>query len=272
MKFYSYIPAVPLSDFVALFWLYEGYVQPHARERVLPDGSVELVVRLAESESRVCEGEPGSDRTFRNGVLAGARSEFLVIDTASQAAVVGVHFKPGGAFPFLPMPASELHNAVVALDDLWGATAAELRERLLAAPTAAAKFRILEETLRRQARRPLARHRAVAYALDELQRKRHARSISDVTDATGLSARRFIQVFSDEVGLTPKLFCRVRRFQQVLELIHRADEIDWADAALSCGYFDQAHFIHDFQAFSGINPTTYLAHKTPHLNHVPLTD
>src|SRR5207237_7470149 len=140
------------------------------------------------------------------------------------------------------------------------------------ATTTDAKFHILEQTLLEQARRPLARHRAVAYALDELQRERHARSISDVTDETGLSARRFIQVFSEEVGLTPKLFCRVRRFQQVLSLIHTAAQVDWADVALRCGYFDQAHFIHDFQAFSGINPTTYLAHKTPHLNHVPLND
>ena len=272
MIFRSYIPAAPLSDFVALFWLYEGYVQPHARERVLPDGSVELVVSLVEVESRVYDGEPTSGRTFRNGVMAGARSESLVIDTASQASVMGVHFKPGGAYPFLPMPTSELHNAVVALDDLWGATAASLREHLLEATTTDAKFHILEQTLLEQARRPLARHRAVAYALDELQRERHARSISDVTDETGLSARRFIQVFSEEVGLTPKLFCRVRRFQQVLSLIHTAAQINWADVAVRCGYFDQAHFIHDFQAFSGINPTTYLAHKTPHLNHVPLND
>src|ERR1041384_7813909 len=153
MIFRSYIPAAPLSDFVALFWLYEGYVQPHARERVLPDGSVELVISLAETESRVYEGEPESGRTFRNGVMAGARSEFLVIDTASQASVVGVHFKPGGAFPFLPMPASELHNAVVALDDLWGACAASLRERLLAAATAEAKFQILEQPLHAHDRR-----------------------------------------------------------------------------------------------------------------------
>jgi AraC-like DNA-binding protein len=56
----------------------------------------------------------------------------------------------------------------------------------------------------------------------------------------------------------------------VLQVIHRGDDCDWADLAASCGYFDQAHFIHDFKAFSGINPTTYLAQKTEHLNHVPI--
>jgi AraC-like DNA-binding protein len=67
-----------------------------------------------------------------------------------------------------------------------------------------------------------------------------------------------------------EIVCRVRRFQRVLPLIQRGKEIDWAEIALSCGYFDQAHFNHDFRAFSGINPSTYLAVHTPHLNHVPL--
>jgi AraC-like DNA-binding protein len=94
--------------------------------------------------------------------------------------------------------------------------------------------------------------------------------ISDVSDRTGLSARRFIDVFRKEVGLTPKLFCRVRRFQRVLRHITAGQKVDWAEIALTCGYFDQAHFIHDFRAFSGINPSSYLADHTSHMNHVPM--
>ncbi len=89
-----------------------------------------------------------------------------------------------------------------------------------------------------------------------------------------MSDRRFIQLFSQHVGLTPKLFCRVQRFQQVLRNVFStagADSvIDWPQIALACGYFDQSHFIHDFRAFSGINPTTYVANKTQFQNHVAL--
>ena len=93
-----------------------------------------------------------------------------------------------------------------------------------------------------------------------------------MTERIGLSPRRFIQVFREEVGLTPKLFCRIRRFQEVLGLIGRGQHVEWAEVALACGYFDQAHFIHDFRAFSGLNPKAYLAHRGEHLNHVPLCD
>jgi AraC-like DNA-binding protein len=72
------------------------------------------------------------------------------------------------------------------------------------------------------------------------------------------------------VGLAPKVFCRVRRFQRVLRMLHKTTQVDWADVALECGYYDQAHFIHDFQSFCGLTPSAYLAAATPHLNHVPL--
>jgi AraC-like DNA-binding protein len=79
---------------------------------------------------------------------------------------------------------------------------------------------------------------------------------------TGLSERRFIEVFHEQVGLTPKAFCRVRRFQRVLKSVHGAREVDWAQVALDCGYYDQPHFIHDFRGFSGLTPAQYVARAT----------
>ncbi|MBC7930634.1 MAG: helix-turn-helix domain-containing protein [Rubrivivax sp.] len=268
----SYIPRPPLSDFVDLLWLYEGYAPPHAKERLLPGGTVELVISLREETMRVYDRRRHERfESFRGCLVMGPQSEFNVIDT-STLAVMGVHFKPGGAFPFFRVPACELQDETVQLDTLWGASASELRERLLEAATVEEKFRILEQALLGQATRPLARHQAVAFALRELRGGPQSRTVSNVTWETGLSARRFIQVFSEEVGLTPKLFSRVQRFQKVLSHIGTAQTIEWADVAVDYGYFDQSHFIHDFQSFAGINPSTYLAHRTEHLNHVPLYD
>jgi AraC-like DNA-binding protein len=107
----------------------------------------------------------------------------------------------------------------------------------------------------------------VRYALNEFGRTSHARSVAEVTECVGLSARRFIELFRNQVGLAPKVFCRIRRFQKVLRTVEKQGDVDWTAVALSCGYFDQAHFIHDFRAFSGINPSTYLRQRTSR-NHV----
>jgi AraC-like DNA-binding protein len=259
MNLITYIPQPPLTDFVDMFWLMDGPAPPHRRERLLPMPTAELIIDLRPTSGRLIP------------LLCGPHSESFVIDTAPQAAVMGVHFKPGGAFPFFKAPAGELHNIRLSLDTLWAGRATELRERLLEAPTLLARFQTLERFLLAEAVRPLAQHPAVDFALGAFQNAQPL-SVSAVVERTGWSQRRFIEVFRDEVGLTPKLFCRVVRFQQVVQKVHRQREVDWAGVAVDCGYYDQAHFIHDFQAFSGFSPKTYLRVHGAHLNHVPLAD
>lgn len=273
MLYRTYIPGPPLGRLVESLWLYEGDNLPHGKERVLPDGAMNLIINLREDKLRVyCRQDYGECQTFRGSLLSGAHSEFVVIDTACLETVMGVHFRPGGAFPFFRSPGNELRDTQVSLDALWGSRAAGLRDRLLEAKTAEEKFRILERTLLARAARPLMGHPAVGFALRELQCVPHTRTISEVRRQIGLSPRRFIEAFSEEVGLTPKLFCRIRRFQRVLRAMRSGRRIEWADIALSCGYFDQPHFIHDFRSFSGMNPTAYLAHCGEYANHVPIPD
>jgi AraC-like DNA-binding protein len=102
----------------------------------------------------------------------------------------------------------------------------------------------------------------------------------EVARLVGLSQRRFITLFKEEVGITPKLFSRVRRFQRALVLIRRSAAPNWPALALECGYFDQSHLIRDFLAFSGFSPNEYFARqrtfaeqglRTKH-NHMPLVE
>jgi AraC-like DNA-binding protein len=268
-----HIPGPPLSRFVRLMWLYEGYTQPHAKERVLPTGEMQLVINLLEDKTRIYERDDTNRcQTYCGSVIAGAHSEYMVIGTAMQAYIIGVCFRPGGAFPFLRMPAGELRDTTVSLDALWGAAAVDLRDQLLQAPNHQSRFEVLERALLTELSRGFDLHGAVGFALRRFMTEPHVTTVAGVTDQIGLSPKRFIQVFRDETGFTPKVFCRIRRFQQALGLMEGRNSVEWANVALDCGYFDQAHFIHDFRAFSGINPTSYLAHRTEHRNHVPLAE
>jgi AraC-like DNA-binding protein len=270
MIYRSHIPGPPLCDFIELIWSSDDYVVPHVLERVLPTGEMSLIINLHEDRTRVYDPDDVTKcRTLSGSIVVGASSRFGVIDTVEQLSTMGIVFKPGGAFPFFKLPAGELQDTDVSLDVLWGAEASYLREALLEAKTPEAKFSVFERALLRRIVKPLERHPAVHFAVDNFRQRPH-RTISTVTDQIGLSDRRFIQVFAEQVGLTPKLFCRVQRFQKVLRHIARSQCIDWTQIALGCGYFDQAHFIHDFKAFSGINPSTYVANKTQFQNHVVL--
>jgi AraC-like DNA-binding protein len=251
-------PSPPLSTFVDVIWTCEREPERWPQERLLPDGSVELVVDLLAPAS--------------TDVVAGPHSRFFVLDTTVRQQLVGVHFKPGGAFPFLGTPLLELRNAEAPLDTLWGPIARRLREQLGDARTDEERCEIVSRVLLVQGRDRMQHHRAVEHALREFTRVPHVRTVADVSRATGLSQRRFIQVFTEEVGLTPKVFCRIRRFQRAIRSAHRSAMVNWSELAVDCGYFDQAHLIHDFQAFSGLTPAAWAAQRTEHINHVPILD
>ena len=254
MRFAHRIPSrPPLAHFVALLWLSEGYVQPHSAERLLPTGSMDLVVNLNE--------HGGADS------VSGARSRFAILDTSRPLSMIGVRFKPGCGFPFFGLPAGELQNSSVSLEALWRGEAKRLREQLLQEPTPAARFDILERVLLQRLLAGQSRNPAVGYAITRFTDPTQPTSVAAVVARTGFSQRRFIATFRDEVGLTPKVFSRITRFRRAIDSLRAGREIDWSALALECGYFDQAHFIHDFRDFAGVSPAAYLRHRTSS-NHV----
>jgi len=273
MQSCNYIPHLPLCKFVDYFWFVEGWDLPHTRERLFPSARMELVIDLSENKAlQNSRGSCSPTNKLQTPILSGAYSESSIIEIAPLSCMIGIQFKPGGSFPFFNPPADELHNKRVALTDLWGMTALKVQEQLLAAPTVDACFHLLEQILLAQTVKILKLHPAVVYALDEFQQTSSGYAVADVVAQTGLSSRRFIQLFREQVGLTPKLFCRIQRFQQSLEAIAREKEIKWISVANACGYFDQAHFINEFRAFSGLNPTAYLTQRGENPNHLPLFD
>ncbi|HEX4022506.1 MAG TPA: helix-turn-helix domain-containing protein [Acidobacteriaceae bacterium] len=266
-----YIPGPPLSDFIGCLWYWEGAPGPHTRERLLPNGEAAVIFNLLDEPIRIYNAQDiARYADYGNAVFSGARSDCFVIDANQQERVIGIQFLPGGAFPFFRMPVSEMEGASVSLDDLWPRQAAEIREQLLAAPDVDTMLYTLERCLLQRFVRPPELHDAVTFALRHIGGSATIGKIAAITDRIGLSSRRFIQVFHQQVGLTPKAFCRVRRFQRVLQSVHRVGHVDWAQVALDCGYYDQAHCIHDFRAFSGLTPSQYHSQKTDHLNHVPI--
>ena len=269
MHYRHRVPRPPLDSFIESIWVYQNERRPNALERILPTGAAQLVVNLKEDQTRLYDPEHPYRPVTRSGsVLSGVQSRFQVIDTSEQEYVAGVAFKPGGTTPFMRLPAHEASDADVPLELLWGRRPTEkLREQLLESSNIDAKLDVLEAALR-EMWRPPGLHPAITFALATFDRAPLTTSVAAVTDAIGLSAKRFIERFKIEVGMTPKRYCRIRRFQHALTLANRGRRVEWTGVALDCGYFDQAHFIHDFHLFAGLTPTAYESARTSFQNHV----
>ncbi len=255
-----------------MFWDFAAAGETKSqRERVLPTGTVELVIRLSKNENKIFNSaESRQPNTFSGSVVTGPQAKYFVLDKGQQDTLIGVHFRPGGAFPFFKVPLAEIQDRHLSLEDLWGPRATELRERLLEAKDADARFRVIEQAFF-DAFAPLGFHPAVRFALERLKALDPG-ALPAISHATNLSSRRLGQLFAEQVGLSPKVYARVLRFQRLLKRIKDKDDVakDWSEIALASGYYDQPHCIRDFKAFSGLTPAQYDRQPGEHWNHVAI--
>jgi AraC-like DNA-binding protein len=187
-----------------------------------------------------------------------------------MADLIGVTFHPGGFAPFACDAADLFSNRNVSLSDVWGTKAGRLRERLFEAPSACAKLEILEDFLVESFAARLTCNAIVDFALTRFAQTSLVSTVNEVALETGWSVRRFSQIFREQVGVTPKTWCRIQRFQRAVRQLYAGAEIPWAEMAVECGYYDQSHFANEFRAFSGIDATTYSARRTEWANHIPV--
>ena len=116
----TYTPGPPLEEYIERFW-YCSDTPSHPRERILPSGTVELVINLSDDEIRIYDpSDPARPRRYPGAVVSGPYSNFFLIDPLVHASIIGVHFRPGRAVPVLGVAASDLADAHVDLEALWG--------------------------------------------------------------------------------------------------------------------------------------------------------
>lgn len=265
-------PGPSLRPFVRMLWASPPAPRPRddapapQREAVLPGGTMHIVFRLDGPPLRLFTDDDPRGQRFEPAVVGGARSSAYVKDISEPAGSVGAELLPGAAEILLGVPAGELAERHTALSALLGAEAHTLHARLAEAPGPEARLDLLEAFLRARLPARRALHPAVAGAL---ARFAHSADVGEAVRESGYSHRHFVALFRASVGLTPKLYCRVRRFQAVIAAAAGARR-DWAHLALDAGYADQPHLHRDFRDFLGLSPAVYRALAAPGSRHVPL--
>ena len=261
MLFLTRPPAPPLDRFIENLWYCADYRPGHARERGLPGGTMEIVIALAHDfiPHFPSNGQTHAER-WSHSLIAGPQAEYMVIDTSSLIAMAGIHFRPGGAVPFFGAPADAFANEHVVLDDVWGRAGGRMRERLLEAPTPEEKLSVMEAELRALLKRNPARDAAVEDAVARFDLT-EAPTVAEAAARANLSTKRFTERFRREVGLTPATYRRIRRFRRAVHEIASGRAESFTSLALDCGYYDHAHFDHDFQAFAGVSPLVYFRNQ-----------
>lgn len=259
MHRYFVIPRPALQPYVDRLWGWES-ARPLQLPPMLPGTGAELMFHYADPV--FLRGGPDETTNLGPAFLPGALGGPRELLAQGRVGFISVRFRSGALRHFSPLPLAELGGHPLAVEEVWGAAGRDLAARIVAAPDRAARVALLEDWLLAC----LARHGkpqpTIEAAIRALYYRHRDVRIETLADELGMSRRHFERVFGAHLGVTPKAFQRTARFHLTVRDLLLADGTDTLATALDHGYYDQAHFIHDFEAFVGKPPVHFLQTTT----------
>jgi len=257
MEYYERRPQPPLNSFVECFWALESDVPSTQPERILPDGCVELILNFGAQFSQHDEGELKlQPRSFLVGQMTGP----ILISPTGPVHLLGIRFHPGGTLPFLRFPLHEITDQVVDLGGLSSKLERELLSVTSQSPLLTDKVNAVEAFLTNQ----LLNTKQDSWPMMLAARivdSGGVVAVDRLARDAGISSRQLERRFLREVGLGPKMLGRIIRFQQVFRAVEQCNSA-WAEVAIECGYYDQAHLIRDFNQFARQTPAVLFSNQS----------
>ena len=259
--FIPYFPKYPLSKYVKMIWYHNATIS-YGRERILPTGTIEVIINLGSPTQVFLENDIQVNKDFW---VCGMHTGSILHQPVAETHMMGVSFKPFGALPFLNVPLSELKNRQVDLDLIWGNETLALKHLLLAQKSPQDRFLTVEAFLTKKLSNDRNHFAAIIEWLDLQLSSVEDVHLENLYQKIGYSKRHIIQEFRKHVGLSPKDLKQIYRFNAALNAID-PNQINWTHLALECDYYDQAHFNNQFKNFSGLTPSEYVRLRNRFLN------
>ncbi len=270
----NYLPLeIPqeLSDYIDSAFYLGSYTPEHEIERLIPDGMISLVIELDGQERHIHDNEDFEViQTCRYSWLSGMHNQFISISAIPDTELMGIRFKAGGLYPFINSDVFQLFNKVEDASTYFPEINSSLRKSLIDCETPEEKIVLLREWLLKHFKHEESINRTIHNACQQIIDDPTISTLEKIKNDISYSEKQFIHNYKFQIGITPKVFQRIIRFNQILPRIKEKKKIEWAEISEECGYFDQSHFIRDFKQFSGFNPSEFLDSSSGRTNFIPL--
>jgi AraC-like DNA-binding protein len=261
LKFTSHILTPILDKHIDSIFHFKDFMPDHSVERVVPTGHIFLIIELDGIPRNTFDNETlKPDRSFTKAWISGMHTRYISISAHEKSEMFVVQFKSTGAYPFLHIPAYELKDKILPADKILGNDISRLRKRLLSAAASPEKFAAAEAWLNKRFDPKKEPPEELLTIQSQLQ-KEPVSKISNVIASYSNTQKHLINQFKKYIGLTPKTYQRILRFNEILQKIHNKQQITWTEIAYQCGYSDQSHFIKEFHRFSGFKPEEFIGRE-----------
>ncbi len=258
LSFKKILPQKRLNRYIEYYWISKSNNPTDLTAKIIQDGSV-YILFLFDAEY----GIKMNNEDFINishAHIIGGRKYNTYFAEKGMVNVLGIRFRPGGFYPFLQIPAKEISDSFFNMEQLFGNIIREIEEELYETPNPMDKIRIIESFLLRRISLNIDESLTPGLRMSNILKSYDAVSIDQLCSGTGFSYKKIERIFSREIGFTPKYLNRILRFQRVLHELHENNFKTLSEVAYDNFYFDQSHFIKEFEYFTGLTPQEFISH------------
>ncbi|MCP4131022.1 MAG: AraC family transcriptional regulator [bacterium] len=258
-----YKPKNPiLKRLIKYFYSIESDSIIHLKHKILPTHEVRISFNLSED---IITHEINNVK-YSNGIFSsGIWNQPKLVNHNCKLNIIGFTIYPGAAYSLLKIPISEFLNKIINMDCLIKDFSLEIAEKTGKIESASKKIKVIEEELIKMIDPDYFAGKEIFHAMSLLGSKNKFISINQYCNEFGINQRRLERNFNKYIGMTPKQFQKSNRFQNMMDKLILNKYPDLIDLAYDRGYYDQAHFIHDFKTYTGESPKQFML-QYKHLN------
>lgn len=266
MKYQTYKPTPDLASLVSCYWTLEAPAMPEVqRQRIVPDGTLEMAFILADDIKRFTCGD---DYILQpRAMVLGQTIAPFYIEPTGAVNTLAVRFYPHAFANLVEVPIKTLANKETPLEELFDRTESkQLHLEIVNAKDTEQRITTIESYLLGKLTQPATVDSIVQSTIDSLMASKGGASIDGMVDRDPAKRRQLERKFAKQIGVSPKQLGKVIRLQSALKMMLNGEEDRLTDVASASEYYDQAHFIKDFKEFTGVRPKEFLSSESMQLS------
>jgi len=250
-----YKPQYPLTDFVDSFFWYSGK-SFGAVQKLIPDGKTDLLLNF--DTCLYAYESPGKKSFFSESIIQGIRTAPYKFEFGEQVKLLGIRFLPFGLYALFGIAEKEITDYFTEASAIAGTGLKDTEEKVYKEPDVERKFRIVEKWLMECLHK---RENKCANITDKIRTISSSNGLEKLSKICSNEAnyKKVQRIFRDYIGISPKLYARMVRFENIHNELRACKTPDWMDIVTRYNFFDQSHLVKEFKFFSGTTPNEFLS-------------
>ena len=262
MDYHTFKPHPDFESFIKCYWTLKVPADPIAeKQRILPDGCVELIFTLGDDIKRYISEDHFIIQP--RAMVLGQISEPFFIQPTGAVDTFAARFYPSGFAPFTEMSINDFANNETPITSVFEEQIAKnLADSIVNATSTEERIQIVEEFLSAQMRDADVIDSILKSTIDTILLTKGRVAINEILKDELPRRRQLERKFSQRVGISPKQLGKIIRLQETLKMLLNRSADNLTEIAYENEYFDQSHFIKDFKEFTGVNPKEFYKDTT----------